>query len=495
MGVFNFVNLSNVFALESLPTTLSLTVSIILGILLLSLNRWKRQSTPKIPPGKLGFPMIGETIQFLRALKSGTPQQFFDERVAKYGDVFKTSLIGHPTVVLCGPAGNCLLLSNEDKLVKASWPKSFTRVMGEESILSQTGEKHLILRAALARFMGPRALQGYISRMSSEIRCHITEKWMGKSQVKMVSLVRELVFSLASSLFFGVNDDCERMQLYQLMESTIAGSLSVPLDFPGTRFRRALEAHSMLDQILSSLIEKRRIELRSGTASSDQDLLSVLITFKDERGNPLTDKEIIDNFNGILNASFESTVSAITVLFKLLSSNPDCYEQVVQEQMKIMSNIKDGEEIGWKDVKDMKYTWQAVQETLRMNPPVFGTFREAIVDIHYKGYTIPKGWKILWTVHSTHMKGEYFSEPEKFKPSRFQEEGVHVAPYTFLPFASGQRICPGWEFSKMEILVFVHHFVTTFRGYSVIDPDEKISVDPLIALPANGFPIKLFPRI
>ena len=62
--------------------------------------------------------------------------------------------------------------------------------------------------------------------------------------------------------------------------------------------------------------------------------------------------------------------------------------------MKIVSNIKDGEELSWKDVKDMKYTWQAVQETLRMSPPVFGSFREAIVDIEYKGYTIPKGWKV-----------------------------------------------------------------------------------------------------
>ena len=92
------------------------------------------------------------------------------------------------------------------------------------------------------------------------------------------------------------------------------------------------------------------------------------------------------------------------------------------------------------------------------------------------------------------MKEEYFAEPEEFNPSRFHEDSAHVAPYTFLPFASGQRVCPGWEFSKMEILLFVHHFVTTIGSYSAVDPDEKISVDPLIALPANGFPINLFPR-
>ncbi|GLJ43490.1 hypothetical protein SUGI_0904240 [Cryptomeria japonica] len=100
----------------------------------------------------------------------------------------------------------------------------------------------------------------------------------------------------------------------------------------------------------------------------------------------------------------------------------------------------------------------------------------------------------IWTVYSTHMKEEYFNEPAKFKPSRFQEEGMHVAPYTFLPFAAGHRVCPGWEFAKIKILLFVHHFVRTFRDYSAIDPDEKVLTDPIVALPANGFALKLFPR-
>ncbi|GLJ43136.1 hypothetical protein SUGI_0895310 [Cryptomeria japonica] len=475
--------------------TLVVTVSAILGILLLSLNLWKPKSSLKIPPGKLGFPVIGETVQFLQALRSGTPQLFFDERVKKFGDVFKTSLLGHPTIVVYGPAGNRLVLSNEDKLVHISWPKSFMKLVGEESMGNKRGEDHLRLRAALARFLGPQALKSYMSKMSVEIQRHITERWMGKSQVKMLPLVKELMFSVAASLFFDISDDSERTRIRHLLDTIVAGCLSIPLDFPGTRFRRALEAHSIMDRILSSLIDKKRIELQgTGRATSHQDLLSVLITYKDERGNPLTDKEIIDNFNSLLHASYDTTVSALTLLFKLLSSNPDCYEEVVQEQMAIVTNKKDGEEISWEDLKDMKYTWQALQETLRMNPPLFGSFREAITDIDYKGYTIPKGWKILWTVYSTHRKEEYFSEPEKFRPSRFQEGSSHMAPYTFLPFAAGQRGCPGWEFSKQEVLLFVHHFVKSFSGFTAIDPAEKITADPLIALPSNGFDIRLFPR-
>ncbi|KAH9297116.1 hypothetical protein KI387_028798, partial [Taxus chinensis] len=372
---------------------LSITVVAFITILLLLMLRWKSQSSVKLPPGNFGFPLIGETLQLLRAFRSNTTQQFFDERQKKFGGVFKTSLVGERTVVLCGPSGNRLVLANQNKVVESSWPSAFIKLIGEDSIANTNGEKHRILRAALLRYLGPGSLQNYVAKMRSEIEHHINEKWKGKDEVKVLDLVRKNVFSVATALFFGVNDEEEKERLHHLAETALAGSFSIPLDFPGTSYRRALEARLKLDKILSSLIERRRSDLRSGLASGNEDLVSVLLTFKDEGGNPLTDKEILDNFSGLLHASYDTTTSALTLTFKLMSSSAECYDKVVQEQLRIVSNKKEGEEISLKDLKDMKYTWQVVQETLRMFPPLFGSFRKTIADIQYDGYTIPKGWK------------------------------------------------------------------------------------------------------
>nr|ATG29942.1 CYP725A19 [Taxus chinensis] len=477
---------------ECFPAILFIVLSAVAGIVLplLLFLRSKRRSSVGLPPGKLGYPFIGESLLFLKALRSNTVEQFLDERVKKFGNVFKTSLIGHPTVVLCGPAGNRLILANEEKLVQMSWPKSSMKLMGEKSITAKRGEGHMIIRSALQGFFSPGALQKYIGQMSKTIENHINEKWKGNDQVSVVALVGDLVFDISACLFFNINEKHERERLFELLEIIAVGVLAVPVDLPGFAYRRALQARSKLNAILSGLIEKRKMDLSSGLASSNQDLLSVFLTFKDDRGNPLSDEEILDNFSGLLHGSYDTTVSAMACVFKLLSSNPECYEKVVQEQLGILSGKKEGQEISWKDLRSMKYTWQVLQETLRLYTQVAGIFRKAMTDIHYDGHTIPKGWQLLWATQTTHLNDKYFSEPEKFMPSRFDEEGNNVIPYSFVPFGGGRRMCPGWEFGKMEILLFVHHFVKAFSGFTPIDPDEKITGNPFPHLPANGFLIK-----
>lgn len=61
------------------------------------------------------------------------------------------------------------------------------------------------------------------------------------------------------------------------------------------------------------------------------------------------------------------------------------------EQMEIK---RDKGALLWDDLQKMKYTWRAAQETLRLYPPAGGTWRKAIVDISYAGFTIPRGWKV-----------------------------------------------------------------------------------------------------
>ncbi|XP_038998311.1 beta-amyrin 6-beta-monooxygenase-like [Hibiscus syriacus] len=132
--------------------------------------------------------------------------------------------------------------------------------------------------------------------------------------------------------------------------------------------------------------------------------------------------------------------------------------------------IKEGGSLRWEDIQKMKYTWCVACEVMRLAPPANGSFREDITDFTYAGYTIPKGWKAFWTVHSTNKNPKYFPDPERFDPSRFEGNG----PYKFVPFGGGPRMCPGKEYARLEILTFIHNLITSFKWVK-INPNEKIS--------------------
>ncbi|EYU25993.1 hypothetical protein MIMGU_mgv1a0114622mg, partial [Erythranthe guttata] len=138
----------------------------------------------------------------------------------------------------------------------------------------------------------------------------------------------------------------------------------------------------------------------------------------------------------------------------------------------------------------MRYTWNVVSETMRVMPPIMGAFREALTDIRYQGYHIPKGWKLYWSSSFTHREGGTFEDSMKFDPSRF--EGGGPAAYTYVPFGGGARMCLGKEFARVEILIFIHNIIKRFRWkLKIVDP--QIAYDPT-PIPLDGLPILLLPH-
>ena len=53
--------------------------------------------SPPLPPGRLGLPFLGESIAFMRS-----PFLFLDDRKRRYGNVFKSSVLGRDIVFMAG---------------------------------------------------------------------------------------------------------------------------------------------------------------------------------------------------------------------------------------------------------------------------------------------------------------------------------------------------------------------------------------------------------
>ncbi|KAJ0458142.1 putative cytochrome P450 [Helianthus annuus] len=473
-----------------------LTTILLFIILYIFYNVYRSQisgSTSKInlPPGSFGWPFIGESLALLRAGWDGVPERFVHERIEKHGSplVFKTSLLGDHVAVLCGPAGNKFLFGNENKLVAAWWPLPVRKLFGR-CLITIRGDEAKWMRKMLS-YLGPDAFAShYAATMDVVTRRHIELHWRGMEEVNVYQTVKVYAFELACRLFLSLEDPNHIAKLGLLFNIFLKGIVELPIDIPGTRFYSSKRAAAAIRTELTTVIKARRVELEEGKASSSQDLLSHMLSSSDENGKYLTEMEIANNILLLLFAGHDTSTVTITLVMKGLSEHPSVYDKVLKEQLEISKAKEVGELLKWEDIQKMRYTWTVVCEVMRQNPPVTGAFREALVDIEYAGYTIPKGWKLYWSASLAHKDEANFEDVTRFDPSRF--EGAGPAPFTYVPFGGGPRMCLGKEFSRLEVLAFLHNIVTSFR-WDLLIPDEKIEYDPM-ATPANGLPIRLYPH-
>ncbi|GLJ55450.1 hypothetical protein SUGI_1190660 [Cryptomeria japonica] len=442
---------------------------------------------PNLPPGRFGWPLVGEMPQLLASIWAKGFESFLEDRNKRFGNIFKLSVFGRSVAILYSAQGNRFLFNTDH--VQNYYPHSVMNMFGS-SLLSKTGDEARQVRKMLMTFLKAQAMQKFVGTVDCIVSEEVKSYWSGKQQVEAFHLIKHGMFAVACSLFVSMRDEVQQRELYILFKRVVEGIVQIPLDFPGTPYHRGLAARKQIHKVLQKVIDKRREDLLNGSASMEQDLLSFLLCNADDHGQIMADHEIIDNMMVLLVGGHDTNVVTLTFLLRNLALHPHCYTQVLQEHLQIMREMEGRQELKWDDVHKMKYSWRAAQETLRLQPAAAGSLRMSSEDISYDGFLIPKGWKLAWAAYSTHKKAEYFPDPEKFDPGRF--EGSGPEPYTFVPFGGGRRMCPGNEYARMIILVFLHNIVKNFT-WELMDANENISANPL-PIPEQGMPLRLFPR-
>ncbi|PIA41363.1 hypothetical protein AQUCO_02200049v1 [Aquilegia coerulea] len=436
----------------------------------------------------MGLPWIGETYEFYKAQRNNKVfEEFVEPRRTKYGNIFKTRLMGSPTVVVNGAFANRFFLSNEFKLVVSSWPSASVQLMGPNSIMEKQGDQHRRIRGIVSSSLTCNGLESLVPKICSSVEMHLKRHWQGLGTISLFRSTKMLTFSIVFECLLGIRVEHGMLEMF---ERVLEGVFAIPVDCPGTTFWRAKRARMEIEEMLLNIIRKKRKEIEESPGLEEKEgvLLSGLVVGLIQ--GEISEAEVVDNVVLLVFAAHDTTSFAIAMVCRMLAHHPRCYARLLQEHMEIKSSKNVGETLTLEDTKKMKYTWQVARESIRLFPPIFGSFRKAIVDIEYEGFIIPKGWKVLWTTYGSHYNEEHFTDPQTFKPSRFDEP---IAPYVYVPFGGGPRICAGYQLAKFNILIFLHYMVTLY-DWSLIHPDEPITMDPL-PFPCHGMPIKISPKL
>ncbi|KAL3850653.1 hypothetical protein ACJIZ3_012535 [Penstemon smallii] len=470
-------------------------ISFLLGyyfFLVLRRRQWGGASPKRrLPPGSMGWPYVGETLK----LYTQNPNTFFNIRRKRYGDIFKSHILGCPCVMISSPEAAKIVLVTKSHLFKPTYPPSKEKMIGPEAIFFHQGDYHFTLKKLIQASFSPSAIKGSVTAIE-KIVLEFLPNWENCNQVHTLQEMKNYAFDVAMISAFGHKKEIETEGIKCLYHRLEKGYNSMPLDFPGTPYRKAMKARKLLTERLRKLIEKRRESREDGGGGGG--LLEIMMKAEKQKlnhnnnnNNNLSDSQIADNIIGVIFAAHDTTASVLTWVLKYLHDNVHVLQAVTREQEDIERKLQleDNRGLTWEDTRHMFLTTRVIQETLRSASILSFTFREAVEDVEFQGYVIPKGWKVLPLFRTIHHSADFFPQPDKFDPSRFE---VPPRPNTYMPFGSGVHSCPGSELAKLEMLIFLHHFTTTYR-WKVIGEEDAIQYVPF-PVPKGGLPIQIYPK-
>ena len=257
--------------------------------------------------------------------------------------------------------------------------------------------------------------------------------------------------------------------------------LRLPSWVPTPRNIREKRAIARLDAILDSLIQARR-----GSGEDRDDLLSRLLAAVDEEsGARMSDRQLHDEMMTLFLAGHETTASALTWIWYLLSQNPEAETKLLEE----LHSVLGGRAPAMADLPKLPYTDMVVREALRLYPPAPQFGREPTHDLFIGKYPVVGGSLIVVNTYALQRDERFFAEPERFDPERFAKGWEERIPrYAYLPFGGGPRVCIGNGFAMMEARLILATVAPRYR--LSLEPGQDIRPVQLVTLRPNG-PVRM----
>ncbi|KAI4375267.1 hypothetical protein MLD38_013157 [Melastoma candidum] len=448
--------------------------------LCIALTKWNEPSKhvtkgrSLLPPGTMGWPFFGETAEFLKL-----GPDFMKKQRSRYGSVFKSHILGCPTVVSMDPDLNRYILMNESKGFVPGYPQSMLDILGRRNIAAVHGEDHRKMRGTLLAVVGPAMIRDrLLPKIDEFMRLHLRD-W-DRCVIDIQEKTKEMALLSSLKQIAGIDSwpgvEAFEDEFFKL----VIGTLSLPVVLPGTNYHRGFRARKNIVGMLTALLKERR-------ASMDvhQDMLGRLMS--GQSNYRLTDEEIIDQIITILYSGYETVSTTSMMAVKYLHDHPRVLEELRDEHFAIRHRKNPEDPITWEDLKSMRFTRAVILETSRLATVVNGVLRKTIDDTKVNGYFVPKGWRIYVYTREMNYDADIYPDPLLFDPWRWLSRSRESQSQFFL-FGGGTRHCPGMELGIAEISTFLHYFVTRYRWEEV--GGNKLMKFPRVEAP-NGYRIRV----
>ncbi|HLG92435.1 MAG TPA: cytochrome P450, partial [Acidimicrobiales bacterium] len=296
-------------------------------------------------------------------------------------------------------------------------------VMGEHIILGMDAPEHRRHRALVSAAFQAKALQRFEQELVAKVVSELIDAFEDHGRAE---LVRQFTFLfpirvIARILGLPPEDHAD----FQRWTVAIVGAQG--------NWEGGLEASKELAEYLAPILEERR-------ARPADDLISQLAQAEID-GDRLSDEEIFSFVRLLLPAGAETTYRSSGNLIYLLLSHPDQLEAVR---------------------RDRQLVPQAIEEALRLEPPLLITSRLCVGDAEVGGTRVPAGSQVVVMLGSANRDEERYPDPDRFDV--FRQPQPHVS------FGHGPHLCLGMHLARLETKVALNALLDRLPGLR-LDPE------------------------
>jgi len=431
-----------------------------------------------IPPGSAGLPGLGETLAFAK-----DPFAFVQQRRARYGRVFRTSLLGRMTAVLVGPEPLQAFYDPENVVREGANPANIQTLFGGTTVINALdGAPHALRKASVSAALSRDAIESYLPAMTRFVDAAFA-RWAGAGEIGWNDELKRLALETLGTVFASVEPSPELDELVKRCERVATAFTALPIPLPGTAYTSGVRAKDEALAYYRDLVRAHRL-------GSYDDGLSRMLSARRPDGTTITDDDAAGELHHLFIAGFIVFGQfAATILYLTDRSG-------VRDRLEIetstLSDAPTAAELGANP-----YLMHVVDEVRRLAPIVpviFGKARRAFV---VDGFEIPAGWGVAAAPWANDREATTFPDPERFDPDRFGERAEQAShPYAYTPQGGGPpegHRCPGFDLTGIFMALFAARLV---RGYEWTLPEQDLTPNGGLvpAVPRGGLRAVVRPR-
>lgn len=389
----------------------------------------------------------------------------------RYGDAvsIKFAFFGQGVAIADPEAIRELFTGDQSDLLAGHANGFMAPIVGNHSLLTLDGPEHLRQRRLIAPSFNGSRVAGFRGVVRDAAEREV-DSWQPGQEIVLRDRMRALTFEVICRAVFGITEreriDRLRAALVALIDSS--WMLLAPSIVQRVLLQRRVHA---ADGLLYEEIERRRGE---PDLEERTDVLSLLMTARDEDGNAMTDRELRDELVTLLGAGHETTATALSFGLELLMRNP-------RELERLRAAIaEDGGDARLEAV---------MRETMRIRPVIDAVERTLTKPRVVLGYELPPGIKVYPSILLVHGRSDLYDDPDAFRPDRYVDG--EPQPYGWIPFGGGIRRCIGAALAQAEFVEALRVILARTELEPLRAKPDHVVLKGVTLAPRHGVPVRV----